>query len=91
MVSSNHAALSSTAGIDPFAPLDAQIGPMGGSVAAGAGTSQNPLFGSTNQGATLRESVPQEFAGFDIPEPDPLPETTSGILGFSSNLGQFPM
>jgi len=70
--------------IDPFAPLDAHIDSM---VASAPATG---MF-SMNQATSLRESVPQEFANFEIPEPDPLPETPAGFPTYQTRHRHFHM
>ena len=74
----------SNSNVDPFAPLNAQIDSM-------VGDAPSRGIYSTNQVSSLRESVPQEFANFEIPEPDPLPETPSGVPAYQTRRRHFPM
>ena len=69
---------------DPFAPLDAQID----SIIPEAPTPA-PIYNAVSQPTALRESVPQEFEGYDIPEPDPIPENPMGFPAYQTNRRHF--
>ena len=66
---------------DQFTPFAVSSAPM-------FPNAQNPA--PVNQRSSLLDTAPQEFAGFEIPEPDPLPDSSLGMpRQFPPHRGQF--
>ena len=78
LVASNNDAL----GLSSFAPFQNQ--PAGNGVFDDAPL---PLNVPLEHDATLRDSVPQEFVGLEIPDPDPLPESLMGASSYPTGGG----
>ena len=80
--------------MDPFAPINVHAGgptPADAPVSAAFANMGSFIPDAPGPAPTsLRESVPHEFVGFDIPEPDPLPEPPSSVPpNHHSNFRQF--